>query len=239
MFLGDYHTHTTFSDGKGSVMENAVAAKEKGLREIAVTDHGFRILTMGFKKYLKAKKECLAAEQATGIRVIAGVEADVVSPEGDVDIREDHIDPIDYIIVGFHKFAFPKNLSTFFKMYFVTYFNGLIPTGKKARARNTRALIQAIRRYPVKAVAHLNHSLKVNVGEVAKACAEQGVLVELNAKHLRSLKGHWQELRDSGASFVLNSDAHRPKEVGDLQAAFDEAVKNGIDPARIVNYAED
>ena len=238
MFIGDYHTHTTFSDGKGSVMENAVAAKEKGLREIAVTDHGFRILTMGFKKYLRAKRECKAAEEATGIKVIAGVEADVVSPQGDVDIREDHVAPIDFIIVGFHKFAFPKNLSTFFKMYLVTYFNGLIPTGKKARERNTRALIAAIERYPIKVVAHLNHSLKVNVGEVARACAERGVLVELNVKHLRALKGHWQELVDSGAEFVLSSDAHRPREVGDLQAAFDEAIKHGIAPARIVNYAE-
>lgn len=239
MFTGDYHTHTTFSDGRSSVMENALAAKEKGLKEIAVTDHGFRILTMGFKKYLRAREECRAAEEATGVKVIAGVEADIVSPQGDVDIREDHIDPIDYIIVGFHKFAFPKNVSTFFKMYFITYFNGLIPIGKKARARNTRAVIAAIERYPIKAVAHLNHSLKVNVGEVAAACAKKNVLVELNVKHLRSLKGHWQELIDSGASFVVNSDAHRAADVGELQAAFDEAVRQGISPERIVNYIPD
>lgn len=238
MFVGDYHTHTTFSDGKGSVLENALAAKERGLAEIAVTDHGFRILTMGFKKYLRAKKECEEAEKRTGIRVIAGIEADVVSPEGDVDIRPDHVAPIDFIIVGFHKFAFPKNLSTFFKMYFVTYFNGLIRTSKKARARNTRTIIAAIERYPVKVVAHLNHSLRVNVGEVAAACAKKGVLIELNAKHIKALKGHWHELAESGANFVVNSDAHRPMDVGDLQAAFDFAVKNGIDPARIVNYKE-
>ena len=239
MFIGDYHTHTNFSDGKGSVMENAIAAKEKGLSEIAVTDHGFRILTMGFKKYLRAKELCREAEAATGIKVIAGVEADIVSPEGDVDIREDHIDPIDFIVVGFHKFAFPKNVKTFFKMYLVTYFNGLIRTGKKARARNTRAVIAAINRYPVKVVAHLNHSMRVHVGEVARACAEKGVLVELNAKHLRALKGHWKDLAESGANFVVNSDAHRPEDVGNLQAAFEEAVRQGIDPARIVNYRPD
>lgn len=239
MFTGDYHTHTTFSDGRGSVMENAIAAKEKGLKEIAVTDHGFRILTMGFKKYLRAREECREAEEATGVKVIAGVEADIVSPQGDVDIREDHIAPIDYIIVGFHKFAFPKNVSTFFKMYLVTYFNGLIPIGKKAKERNTRAIIAAIHRYPVKAVTHLNHSLKVNVGEVAAACAERGVLVELNAKHLKDLKGHWRELAESGASFIVNSDAHRPTDVGKLQAAFDEAVRQGIPPERIVNYIPD
>ena len=136
---------------------------------------------MGFKKYLQAKALCREAEEATGIKVIAGIEADIVSLAGDVDIREDHIAPIDYIIVGFHKFAFPKNVSSFFKMYFVTYFNGLIPTGKRARARNTKAVLSAIERYPIKVLTHLNHSLKVNVGEVAAACAEKGVLLEINA----------------------------------------------------------
>lgn len=236
MFIGDYHTHTTFSDGKGSVMDNALVAKEKGLREIAVTDHGFRILTMGFKKYLRAKQCCLEAEQATGVRVIAGVEADIVSLNGDVDIREDHVEPIDYIIVGFHKFAFPRTIGDFFRMYLVTYFNGLIPTGKKAIARNTRAVIAAISRYPIKVLTHLNHSLKVDVGAVARACAEKGVLVEINAKHLKDLKGSWEALVQSGARFIVNSDAHRPREVGELQAAFDEAVRQGIAPERIVNY---
>ena len=236
MFSGDYHTHTKFSDGKGSVLENALAAKEKGLREIAVTDHGFRILTMGFKKYLRAKECCREAERQTGVRVIAGVEADIISLKGDVDIREDHLEAIDYIIAGFHKFAFPKNVASFFKMYFVTYFNGIIPTGKRAVERNTRAVIEAVRRYPIKVLTHLNHSLKVNVGAVADACAEKGVLIEINAKHLKDFRGAWEALVKSNVRFIVNSDAHRPKDVGELQQAFDEAVGRGIDPDRIVNY---
>ena len=44
MFIGDYHTHTNYSDGKGSVMDNALAARQRGLKEIAVTDHSFHLL---------------------------------------------------------------------------------------------------------------------------------------------------------------------------------------------------
>ena len=238
MFLGDYHTHTTYSDGKGSVAENALAAKRRGLKEIAVTDHGFHVLPRGGKKFLDTKAECREAERLTGIRVLAGVEADVVSPDGTIDLPEALLPEVECLVVGFHKFAPPKGLSAFFKMYFVTYFNGLLPTGKKARARNTHALIAAMDRYPVKILAHLGHSLRVNVAEVAKACAERGVLIELNAKHLRALKGHGRALAESGARFVLCSDAHKPEDVGDLDAAFDFAVKSGIDPARIVNYTE-
>ena len=236
MFIGDYHTHTKYSDGKGSVIENARAAKALGLREIAVTDHAFLIKEKSGGKYRRFLEECEEAERETGIRVIPGVEADILSPEGDTDIDGFESMGAAYVIAGFHKFALPKKISTFFKMYFTTYFNGLIPTSRKARARNTRAVIAAIERYPIKVLTHLNHSLKVNVGEVARACAEKGVLIEINAKHLRDFKGVWQELAGSDADFVVSSDAHRPCEVGNLETAFESAVKMGIDPARIVNY---
>ena len=236
MFIGDYHTHTRYSDGKGCVMQNALAAKERGLKEIAVTDHAFLFLKKDEDKRRRFFEECREAEAATGVKVIPGTEADILSLEGDLDLPEEEMQKAGYLIAGFHKFAFPKDLRTFFKMYFVTYFNGIIPTSEKAKERNTLAVIRAITRYPVKVLTHLNHSLKVNVGEVANACAEKGVLVEINVKHLRDFKGVWGELAASGASFVLCSDAHRPSEVGALQKGFEEAVKQGIDPKRIVNY---
>lgn len=236
MFLGDYHTHTRYSDGKGSVMENALAAKERGLKEIAVTDHTFLFLKNKEEKQKRFFEECREAEIATGVKVIPGTEADILSLEGDLDLPEQEMQNVGYLIAGFHKFALPKDLGTFFKMYLVTYFNGIIPTSRKAKERNTRAVIRAITRYPVKVLTHLNHSLKVNVGEVANACAERGVLVEINVKHLKDFKGVWEELAASNVKFVLSSDAHRPKEVGALQEGFDQAVKHGIDPKRIVNY---
>ena len=236
MFVGDYHTHTKYSDGKGSVAENAAAAKARGLREIAITDHGFHLFRRGNKKFLRLKEECAEATKQTGVTVLAGAEADLLSFEGDLDGTERELADVEYLMVGFHKFAPPKSLSVFVKMNLVTFFNGLIPTSKAAKKRNTEALIAAIRRYPVKAVAHLNHSLKVDVGAVATACAEKGVLVEINAKHLKDLDGQWEALAASGAQFVVNSDAHKPSEVGALEKAFKKAVEEGISPSRIVNY---
>ena len=40
MILGDYHTHTIYSHGKGTVHENVEAARKAGLKEIAMSDHG-------------------------------------------------------------------------------------------------------------------------------------------------------------------------------------------------------
>lgn len=244
MFIGDYHTHSAVSDGKGSVLDNALAAKKRGLKEIAATDHGFYIVGDGRrnlvgrrkKSYEELKEECAQATALTGVKVLAGIEADILSPEGDLDLPESEMEKVDYLIAGFHKFAMPKKVSVFFKMYFVTFFNGLIPTSKKAKERNTAAVIAAIKRYPIKVLTHPGHSLKVDVGAVARACAEKGVLVEINAKHLDEFKGEWAVLAESGANFVVNSDAHRPSEVGDLENAFRVATENGIPSERIVNY---
>ena len=236
MFIGDYHTHTRFSDGKGTVWENALAAKARSLREIAVTDHGFRIPTMSFQKFLKAKALCREAEEQTGIRVFAGVEANIISDEGDLDLSEEQIGEVEYLIAGFHKFAIPKNLRSFLDSYAVTYFNGAIKTSRTAVERNTRAVIRAIEKYPLKALAHVNHSLKVDVYAVAKACREKGVLVELNAKHLNDLEGEWAALIESGADFVLNSDAHTPSAVGAMDSALQTVLAAGIPADKIKNY---
>ncbi|HOR86487.1 MAG TPA: PHP domain-containing protein, partial [Bacillota bacterium] len=45
----DYHTHTIYSHGTGSIMDNVTAAKNKGLTEIAVTDHGIRHFAYGVR----------------------------------------------------------------------------------------------------------------------------------------------------------------------------------------------
>ena len=41
ILTADYHTHTPYSHGKNTVEENVARAKEIGLKQIAITDHGF------------------------------------------------------------------------------------------------------------------------------------------------------------------------------------------------------
>ena len=41
LLYGDYHTHTIYSHGKGDIIDNARVASKKGLKQLAITDHGF------------------------------------------------------------------------------------------------------------------------------------------------------------------------------------------------------
>ena len=48
-FTGDYHTHSTYSDGRNTIVEMVDAARKKELGEIAITDHGPRNIGVGVK----------------------------------------------------------------------------------------------------------------------------------------------------------------------------------------------
>ena len=53
LLYGDYHTHTLYSrhhHGKGTVLENASVAADKGLKQIAITDHGFNHEFFGIRR---------------------------------------------------------------------------------------------------------------------------------------------------------------------------------------------
>ena len=108
MYLGDYHTHTVYSHGKGTIEENVLQARKKGLKQIAVTDHGFGHIAYGVKrgKFAEMRKETDRLNaQYPDIKVLLGLECNLISSDGDIDLREGEEKLLDVIVCGFHKFA--------------------------------------------------------------------------------------------------------------------------------------
>ena len=77
---GDYHTHTPYSHGKNTVLENAFAAKSKGIKEIAITDHGFNHIIFGLKRknLVALRPEIIEAEKLTGVKILMGMESNLI-----------------------------------------------------------------------------------------------------------------------------------------------------------------
>ena len=86
ILTADYHTHTPYSHGKNTVLENANAAKRLGLKEIAITDHGFNHLLFGLKRKRldDLRHEIDEAERLTGVKVLMGMESNLISLDGDI-----------------------------------------------------------------------------------------------------------------------------------------------------------
>ena len=102
VIFGDYHTHTTYSHGKGGIIDNAIAAKNKGLKEIAITDHGFSHKTFGIKRSdLKNMiVDCEKATKATGVKVLLGVEENLISLDGKIDINQKDLETLQIVNAG-------------------------------------------------------------------------------------------------------------------------------------------
>ena len=104
--LADYHTHTKYSrhhHGKGTVEDNVRAAYERGLRQVAITDHGFNQKMYGVRRadIPNVKKDIEEAKERYPIDVLLGVEANLISSRGDIDIVDEDLDNLDILLCGF------------------------------------------------------------------------------------------------------------------------------------------
>ncbi len=238
ILTADYHTHTTYSHGKGSVLDNATFAKESGLKEIGITDHGFSHPAFGLrrKKLPSLINDCKTSEEETGVRVLVGIESNLISDVGLCDLTSKDYDKFDLFLAGMHKFVTyrPK---TFFKFFVPTYFDDLlkIKPSKWLVKENTKTFINCIKNNPIDVITHLNYCCFADTLEVAKACADYGTYLEISAKKEHFTESDFEKMLTTNVKFVLSSDAHVKERVGEVKLATSTVEKYGIPTERIAN----
>ena len=238
-FTGDFHTHTVYSHGKGTIEENVKAASDKGLRSIAITDHGFGHLIFPMKRHLIAqmRKEIDVAQSSyPNVRVLLGVEANLIDIDGHIDLLQEDFQYLDIILCGYHKMVKNSSIKDVWNWVLPTYISQIFGTSQKAIQRNTEIYTKAISNYPIDVITHLNHDICVDAPKVAEACAKHGTYLELNAKKTTlDDVGLMREIIATGVRFIVNSDAHHPQKVGDFSAVLPLIEKHAIPLERIVN----
>lgn len=224
----DFHTHTTYSHGKGSILDNAVSAKEKGLKGITISDHGFSHPAFGMKrsKLDKMKADCENAEKKTGIKVKLGIESNLLGISGKIDVKEKDYEKLDMILAGVHRFILYDGIKEWFKLFGNNFFTNAFKKQASASLikRNTAVYINAIKNNPIDILTHVNYLVFADAVEVAKACADYGTYFEINTKKVHLSDDEWQKVINTNVNFVIDSDAHTPSRVGDTLLA-DELFK--------------
>ena len=96
----DFHTHTKYSHGKGTVLQNAQSAKAKGLKGVAITDHGFSHPAFGMrrKKLDLMRADCENAQNQTGVKVLLGIESNILGLSGKTDVKPSDYDKLDLFL---------------------------------------------------------------------------------------------------------------------------------------------
>lgn len=225
-FFGDYHTHTIFSKhpllpyyhAKGTIEDNVKKASEMGLKEIAITDHGYNHKFFGCrrKNNLLNKQEIIRLSQKYNIKVYFGVEANFISTDGSIDILPEDLNSLDIVLCGFHKTVKTKTFADKFKLLWANIFSGK-KVKQKLFDRNTQMVLKSLEKYNIDVLTHLNSKMKCDVVEIAKKCAEKGTYIELNEKHCDFSKEEIAGMLKTDVMFIVDSDAHRPEKIGNFE----------------------
>lgn len=238
LLYGDYHTHSLYSrhkHGKGTVLENASVAADKGLKQIAITDHGFNHEFFGIrrKNIPLLQEDILNAKEITGVDILLGVESNLISLDGKVDIREEDFEFLDILLMGYHQCVHTNSMKD---KLLLCWSNNLAFKPSKERAnRNTTALLKALDKYPIDVITHLNYGFDTDTIAVAKMAKQKGVFVELNGKRINFTEEEMEIMAAEGVKFILNSDAHEPARVGEVNNGMNLVYKLGIPLAQVAN----
>ena len=239
--LWDLHTHTTYSHGKGSIEDNVRVAVKKGLTKVAVSDHGPGHRGYGVKraKFKEMRREIEALKSRyPEIEILLGVEANVINKSGALDITKEEFSDFDLVLAGYHYGAFgekPGHDAAVHAKNLV--YQGLNKTNNKLKRLNTDLMLKAIYENDILYITHPGAKYDIYIEEVAKACEERKIWMEINNSHPFLNADQLKICEKFDVTFVIGSDAHVPHKVGNCENAVRSIIESGIDPKRVINLA--
>ncbi len=222
-FIGDFHIHTVASgDAFGTIREIVQISKERNLKHIAITDHGPTMPISSHPYYFNSLADNVSSD--SGIIIYPGVEANIIDENGSLDLPDDTLNRLEYIIAAFHGFSWDNN-----DIYV-----------------NTKALKSCLIRYDIKSIAHLNYPyFELDMTEIIPVLIEKNIAIEINNKALKKdidwsiFKNQVMKLKDKGVKFIVNSDAHYPLQVGNFDRALEFIDYCGLKESDIINTSQD
>lgn len=228
----DYHTHTKYSHGLGTPEQNVLAAIERGLKRVTITDHGPKCVFfgVGMEKLRAIRHEIDALNRRYGnmITVLMGIECNLIG-DGICDLPEDP-SIFDLVLLGYHRAVWPRD-GMMWRFGMSAIFSALAD-----RMRASLAILKTLERYPIDIVTHPGDYLPMDIKSLASGAAQLGVALEINEKHSAMNEQQIHIAAEQGVRFVVNSDAHDPKKVGLVGRALELAEHSGV-LDRVVNLA--
>ncbi len=172
------------------------------------------------------------------IKILFGVESNILSLQGDTDINTDLLNLCDIILCGYHSgvvFSTFNDLWNFYVMNFLGKFNKKIR--KKQIEKNTMAIVRALNKYNINILTHPGDKIPVDIDKIACEAEKRNTILEINNHHQHLNSEEIKIASKYDVQFVINSDSHVKDSIGGFANAIKAAQKSGLDLKRIINLA--
>lgn len=202
---GDFHMHTTWSDGQNSIREMAQAARLRGYEYIAITDHTQSTSIANGNTPAELLEEIeeieAVAREFDDIRVLKGAEVDILS-DGSLDLPFDVLDKLDWIVISIHS-GFHQERQQI--------------TDRVIRAMETG--YPNVFAHPTGRILGERPPYEIDLEQVFAAAKKNDVRLELNASPYRlDLNSYWLGVaKQAGVGIVISTDSHQTKGLAAMQ----------------------
>ncbi|MCX7970224.1 MAG: phosphatase [Negativicutes bacterium] len=220
LIVTDNHSHTVAcGHAYGTIRENAEEAAHKGLKLLAITEHGPAHDQRGtplmfFDTYRDVP------DTIYGVRILKGCEANVIGMDGELDIPEKTLKKMDIVIASFHSSC----------------------TANGSVEENTARMIAAMKNPLVDIIGHPDRGYAIDVERVVLAAKQYNVAIEANdssqavaGDDTAQMKALLHHCRQHQVMLSLGSDAHSPYKIADLAIVSRMVVEAGIPEELILN----
>jgi len=220
---GDLHLHTKWSDGAHTIRQMAEAAKKRGYKYIAITDHSQSLKIAGglTEKRLREQMEEIQKlnQELKDFTILSGIEVDIKS-DGSLDFSDKILSKLDVVIAAIH-------------------------SGFKQESKIiTERIIKAMQNRLVNILAHptgrligFRESYQVDMNEMIKVAAETGTILEINAypERLDLNDVYCRMAKDKGVQLAIETDAHSIDGLEFMNLGVDVARRGWLEEKDIVN----
>jgi DNA polymerase (family 10) len=220
---GDVHMHTVETDGRNTIEEMAEAAKGRGYKYMAITDHSKNLAFANGLDDQRAVAHIQRIREANkkidGITILAGIEVDILA-DGDLDLSDDVLAQMDIVIASVH-----------------SVFN-------QESAKMTERLLKAIANPNTSIIGHPTGRLQLrrdayhfDMDAVLAAAAKHKVAMELNSypDRLDLNDVHLRQAKQRGVKIVINTDSHHTSHLDKIRYGILQARRAWLTGADVLN----
>lgn len=222
--LIDLHTHTISSGHAFStLMENITFAKANGLAVMGTSDHAVSMPGSAHEFFFYNHK--VIGKEILGVRILKGIEANILDEDGTIDVPADLLEKLDYVIASLH----PPCI----KPGDVEY--------------NTKCIINAMNNPKINIIGHPDDSrYPLDYDAVARHSVKTNTALEINNSSLSPLstrkdgaknaKMLLEACKANNVKVIMGTDSHICCDVGVFDKA--ESILKELDYPKelIINY---